>query len=98
MFVMMPSGNREELSVKEILFLGGPADGKRAFVEPVPYIRWPVSVDSCASVAICSEATVPLMEKDDWVEYKRITMGDFDVMFFDEGINPLKKLIDGYKA
>lgn len=38
------------------------------------------------------------MKKEEWVEYKRITIGDFDVMFFDEGIHPLKKLIDGYKA
>lgn len=84
--------------MEEVLFLGGPADGKRAFLDPVPYIRWPVSECLCANVASWTSDKVPRKAKEDWVEYKRITMDGFDVMFFDEGVHPLKKLIDGYKA
>lgn|GEM_PF-5118911 len=84
--------------MEEILFVGGPADGQRAFVENVPHVRWQLSVDPGACVAAWTSGKVPPLEKEDWVEYKRITIGDFDVMFFDEGIHPLKKLIDGYKA
>src|SRR5690554_4087514 len=91
-------GNREVLRVEELLFVGGPADGQRAFVEPVRYVRWPVLVELSGRAADCLADAGPLMEKDESVEYKRISVGGFEVMFFDEGIHPLKKLIDGYKA
>lgn len=92
------SCNREGLSVEELLFVGGPADGQRAFVEPVRYVRWPALGELSGRAADCLADAGPLMEKDKWVEYKRISVGGFDVMFFDEGIHPLKKLIDGYRA
>ena len=65
----------------------------KAFVEPVRYVRWP----ALSGAADCLADAGPLMEKDKWVD-KRISVGGFDVMFFDEGIHPLKKLIDGYRA
>lgn len=91
--------------MRNILFIGGPKDGEWMTIDKnVPDFRVMTEVE----LAIMTEPNeVPPQVKPcgshDQVKYERVYLkhhehGHIEVMFMDEGVPLLQKLLDGYKA
>lgn len=87
--------------MRELLFIGGPIDGHRKWVDnSARDVWWPKSDDrSIWDVAKDDQGEPPKPRslEEDAVKYERVELGQNEIMFHDEGTPLLKKLIEGYK-
>lgn len=90
-----------ESKARERLFIGGPIDGQRKWVDnSASDVWWPKSDDrSIWDLAKDGQGTQPKPRslEEDAVKYERVELGQNEIMFHDEGTPLLKKLIEGYK-
>ena len=83
--------------MRELLFIGGPIDGHRKWVDDSARdVWWPKSVDR-SIMDDQGEPPKPRFPEEDEVKYERVELGQNEIMFHDEGTPLLKKLIEGYK-